>query len=98
MKTYVLRTATDIDALAVVEQPEPKPGRGQVLVRTKACSLNYRDLMIATGQYGRGSPPPNVVPLSDGAGEVVAVGADVTRFKVGDRVASCFFRRWYGGE
>ncbi len=74
----------------------PKPGPRQVLVEVAACALNYRDLAIALGTY-RGPVKPDLVPLSDGAGVVVEVGADVTRFAVGDRVAGCFFQRWIAG-
>jgi NADPH:quinone reductase-like Zn-dependent oxidoreductase len=62
-----------------------------------ACSLNYRDLMIAGGSY-RVPVRDNVIPLSDGAGEVVEVGPGVMRVKPGDKVAGCFFQRWPGGE
>jgi NADPH:quinone reductase-like Zn-dependent oxidoreductase len=62
----------------------------------RAWSLNYRDLMVAKGTYG-GKSPEGLVPLSDGAGEVVEVGQGVTRFKIGDSVASCFFRDWIEG-
>jgi NADPH:quinone reductase-like Zn-dependent oxidoreductase len=95
MRAYRLQAA-GIDGLAEVELPAPKPGPRQVLVKVAACSLNYRDLAIALGTY-RMPTKPNLVPLSDGAGEVVEVGADVTRVKAGDRVASCFFQRWFGG-
>jgi NADPH:quinone reductase-like Zn-dependent oxidoreductase len=68
-----------------------------VLVKVAACSLNFRDLAIVLGTY-RMPTRPNIVPLSDGAGEVVEVGRDVTRVKAGDRVAGCFFQRWVGGS
>src|SRR5262245_18421947 len=71
--------------LALREVEAPTPARGEVAVRVRAVSLNRRDLMMVAGRYGRGGTQPNSVPLSDGAGEVIAVGADVTRFKVGDR-------------
>jgi len=96
MRAYQLPQATGIDALVEVDLPTPKPGPRQVLVKVAACSLNYRDLAIALGTY-RMPTKPGLVPLSDGAGEVVEVGAGVTRVKVGDRVASCFFQRWIGG-
>ena len=80
-----------------VERPDPKPGHRQVLVKVKACSLNFRDLGIVRGSY-RMPVRENVIPLSDGAGEVVEVGPGVTRVKVGDRVAGNFFQRWPGGE
>jgi NADPH:quinone reductase-like Zn-dependent oxidoreductase len=96
MRAYQLPQATGIDALVEVELPMPKPGPRQVLVKVAACSLNFRDLAIALGTY-RMPTKPSLVPLSDGAGEVIDVGAGVTRVKVGDRVASCFFQRWIGG-
>jgi NADPH:quinone reductase-like Zn-dependent oxidoreductase len=86
-----------IEALGKVERPEPKPAHRQVLVKVAACSLNFRDLGIVRGTY-RMPVRENIVPLSDGAGEVVAVGPGVTRVKAGDKVAGCFFQRWVGGE
>ena len=76
--------------------PDPTPAPGQILIRVHAASLNYRDLMIALGHYG-GTPPSNLVPLSDGAGEVVGVGEGVSRVQVGDRVAGIFFQTWLDG-
>jgi len=96
MRAYQLSQPTGTDALVEVELPTPKPGPRQVLVKIAACSLNYRDLAIALGTY-RMPTKPSVIPLSDGAGEVVEIGAGVTRVKVGDRVAGCFFQRWIGG-
>src|SRR3954471_15246719 len=96
MRAYQLPKADGIDALRQVDLPMPKPAYRQVLVKVAACSLNFRDLAIVLGRY-RAPVKPDVVPLSDGAGEVVEVGAGVTRVKVGDRVASCFFQRWSGG-
>jgi NADPH:quinone reductase-like Zn-dependent oxidoreductase len=96
MRAYQLPQAGAIDALAAVDVPAPSPGPRQVLVKVAACSLNYRDLAIALGSY-RMPVKPNLVPLSDGAGEVVEVGPGVTRVKVGDRVAGCFFQRWLAG-
>ncbi len=98
MRIYQIPKPGDIDALVLREAPTPKPGRGQVLVRMRAASLNYRDLMVITGRYARGEPLADLVPLSDGAGEVMAVGADVTRVKPGDRVAALFMQTWLGGE
>lgn len=71
-------------------------GATDVLVRMKAASLNFRDLLIAKGLYSRNLKLP-LVPLSDGAGEVIAVGSAVTRFKPGDRVTPCFMQRWISG-
>jgi NADPH:quinone reductase-like Zn-dependent oxidoreductase len=83
--------------LALREVEAQAPAAHEVAVRVRAVSLNRRDLMMVEGRYGRGSAQPNSVPLSDGAGEVVAVGANVTRFKVGDRVAGIFFEDWLDG-
>jgi len=87
-----------IDSLTLHEAEVPRPGRGQVLVRMHAASLNYRDLMIATGRSARGALLPDLVPLSDGAGEAVELGPEVTGVAVGDRVAACFMQTWLGGE
>ena len=65
-------------------------------MRIRASSLNYRDLMVLTGG-GRGPTKIGVVPLSDGAGEVAAIGKGATRVKIGDRIAGCFHPRWFGG-
>jgi NADPH:quinone reductase-like Zn-dependent oxidoreductase len=96
MRAYILPKRTSIDDLTLTDRPMPKPGRRQVLVRVKACSLNFRDLAILLGTY-RAPVRENVIPLSDGAGEVVELGAGVTRLKIGDRVAASFFPRWMGG-
>src|SRR5215472_17508547 len=74
----------------------PSTGAKDVLMRVRASSLNYRDLMVLKGG-GRGPTKPGVIPLSDGAGDVEAVGEEVTRVKVGDRIAGCFHPRWFGG-
>jgi NADPH:quinone reductase-like Zn-dependent oxidoreductase len=97
MRLYRIPRATGIDSLTMAEAEIPQPGRGQALVRMRAASLNYRDLMIVNGQAARGAPPADLVPLSDGAGEVVSVGPEVVRVKVGDRVAGCFMQGWIGG-
>jgi len=98
MRAYQLpKGGAGIEALAQVERPDPKPAHRQVLVKIKACALNFRDLGIVRGTY-RMPVRENVIPLSDGAGEVIEVGPGVTRVKVGDRVAGNFFQRWSGGE
>jgi NADPH:quinone reductase-like Zn-dependent oxidoreductase len=79
-----------------VERPDPEPAPGHVVVRVRAVSLNYRDLLILRGTYGVASAA-RVVPISDGAGEVIAVGRGVTRFAVGDRVAGIFMQSWIEG-
>ncbi|MBL8553956.1 MAG: NAD(P)-dependent alcohol dehydrogenase [Phenylobacterium sp.] len=88
-----------LDAIQVVEKPDPTPGPGQVLVRMKAVSLNYRDLLMVNGMHGRAPAQTTdvITPFSDGCGYVEAVGEGVTRFKAGDRVATLFFQGWISG-
>ncbi len=86
-----------IDGLKVVTRPVPSPRRGEILVRVRAASLNYRDLVILTDNYFPAQRVP-YVPCSDACGVVAAVGEDVTRFKVGDRVAPTYTQGWYDGE
>jgi NADPH:quinone reductase-like Zn-dependent oxidoreductase len=98
MRAYQLpKGGAGIDALVKVERPNPKPAYRQVLVKVVACSLNYRDLAIARGTY-RLPVREDIIPLSDGAGEVIEIGEGVRRVKVGDKVAGNFFQRWSAGE
>lgn len=97
MRRYTIRPGSGPEGLQIEEVPIPSPGRKQVLVRMRAASLNFRDLMIARGQYPGGTAA-GVVPLSDGAGEVVALGEDCSRFAPGDRVAGIFMQSWLGGR
>ena len=98
MRAYQLSEGgAGIERLVQVERPDPKPAYRQVLVEVAACSLNFRDLAIARGAY-RLPVSANHIPLSDGAGEVVEIGAGVRRVKVGDKVAGNFFQRWSAGE
>jgi NADPH:quinone reductase-like Zn-dependent oxidoreductase len=97
MKAIEVRGSFGIDSLTVTERPEPKLGPGQVIVKVKAASLNYRDLMMVKGQYNPKQPLP-LIPLSDGMGEVVDVGAGVSRVKTGDRVAGAFAQKWFAGN
>src|SRR5437867_1345798 len=93
MRAYIIPNGCKgIDELRRVEKPDPQPGPGQVLIRVRATSLNYRDQMMIAGTYFRGAVNRDTIPLSDGAGEVTAIGAGVTRFKPGDRVAGAFFQ------
>ena len=92
IREYRLQPAAGGLELAVREVPRPSPGANEVLVRVRAVSLNRRDVSI----LGRGAAA-GVVPISDGAGEVVAVGPGVTQFAAGDRVAGTFFANWTGG-
>lgn len=98
VKSYHLQTQGDVASLVLRQHDDPKPGRRQVLVRIQAASLNYRDIMILEGRYGRIPFLPGIVPLSDGAGEIFALGDEVTRFGVGDRVIGNALPRWIAGE
>ena len=97
MRAYHLKSLGSLDGLVAAEQEIPSPGPGEILVRVRASSLNFRDLLIINGVYPI-PVPPGRVPLSDAAGEIVAVGAGVARFKVGDGVINSFFRNWFGGS
>jgi len=97
MKAWELQDWS-IDRLAMVERPQPRPGPGQVLLRMKAASLNYRDLVVLRRGYGALTGTLPLVPVSDGLGEVTEVGSGVTRVAVGDRVCPAFFQSWIGGE
>ena len=84
--------------LAVVDLSDPEPGVGEVLVRMRAATLNYRDMLTVEGGYGTKQRTVDFIPLSDGAGEVAVVGEGVTRFKPGDRVVGNFFQQWLAGD
>lgn len=96
MKAYQLQGHNSLDALKLIDLPEPEVGANDVLVKIHANSMNYRELIILRGGYPRNNTIP-VIPVSDGAGEVVSVGENVTAFQVGDRVAGTFFRDWVTG-
>ncbi|MEO9131517.1 MAG: alcohol dehydrogenase catalytic domain-containing protein [Sphingomonas sp.] len=98
MKTWQLAAGpSSLDDLNLVEAVKPTPGKGELLIRVRACSLNYRDQMIVKGQYFGGPIPRDQTPQSDGAGVVEAVGEDVVDFRPGDRVAGTFFQNWLAG-
>ncbi len=86
-----------IDSLELVDRPDPIPGPGQVRVKVRAVSLNFRDLLLVKGFYNP-KLKPLCIPCSDGAGEVDAVGPGVTAWKPGDRVAGIFMQNWIDGE
>jgi NADPH:quinone reductase-like Zn-dependent oxidoreductase len=96
MRAWEIRGTFGLDSLALVEREAKEPGPGEVAVRVRAASLNYRDLLTLEGSYNPKQPLP-LVPLSDGAGEVEAVGPGVTRVKPGDRVAGIFAQTWLAG-
>ncbi len=95
MKAYEIQEF-GIDKLSLVEREEPKPEANEVKVKFHAASLNYRDLMLIKGLYNPNQKLP-LVPFSDGAGEVVEVGEEVTKFKTGDRVMPIFMQGWQDG-
>jgi NADPH:quinone reductase-like Zn-dependent oxidoreductase len=97
MRALEIRGAFGLDNLALVERPDPRPGPGEILVRLRAASLNFRDLLTVEGKYNPKQKLP-LVPCSDGAGEVVEVGAGVTRVQPGDRVAALFAQKWLAGR
>ncbi|HMM78576.1 MAG TPA: NAD(P)-dependent alcohol dehydrogenase [Pyrinomonadaceae bacterium] len=96
MKAYELETF-GIENLQIVESATPEPGNNEVLVQVCAASLNYRDLMVVRGEYNPRMRLP-AVPLSDGAGKIVAVGDNVTSWKVGDRVMPSVAQKWFDGK
>src|SRR5690242_3576112 len=97
MKAFKLRDTNGVNGLVLhtdLDQPTPEPH--EVLIRVRATSLNFRDFMVAHGQYPAGVKR-GVIPLSDGAGDVVAIGKNVKTIKVGDRVAGSVFPDWISG-
>ncbi|MBK6659484.1 MAG: NAD(P)-dependent alcohol dehydrogenase [Proteobacteria bacterium] len=94
MKVAYVKNPASLANLGIGERPDPRPAAGEICVRVRASSLNYHDYAVVSGMLpvsdGR-------IPMSDGAGEVVAVGAGVSRFAVGDKVMSTFFPNWAGG-
>ena len=97
MRAVEIRGAFGLENLAVAERPDPRPGFGQVLLRLRAASLNYRDLLTVQGKYNPKLKLP-LIPCSDGVGEVVELGEGVTGVRVGDRVCPIFAQQWLAGE
>jgi NADPH:quinone reductase-like Zn-dependent oxidoreductase len=97
MKSYHINVGAGIVGLVMKEHDTPVPGPHEVLVRMRACSLSFRELMILILGYYPLPVRPDVIPVSDGAGEVIAVGSGVTRAKVGDRVTGAVFPHWIDG-
>src|SRR5436190_2181803 len=95
MRLVRVRAQGGLENLKLVEEDPPKPRPGELLVRIRASSLNFHDAMVVRGKIpcadGR-------IPMSDGAGEVIAVGDDVDEFKIADTVVSTFYPHWLGGE
>jgi NADPH:quinone reductase-like Zn-dependent oxidoreductase len=96
MQTYILQTPGSLDHLILQRRERPQPEPHEIVIRIRAMSVNKRDLFILAGTYPL-SAKPGIIPLSDGAGEVVAIGDRVTRFKVGDRATGIYFPRWRSG-
>jgi NADPH:quinone reductase-like Zn-dependent oxidoreductase len=96
MRAYQITHGANIEGLQCIDYPERQLGAGEVRIRVHAVSLNYRDLMVASGNYLVSVEDP-IIPCSDGAGEVLAVGPGVRRVQVGDRVAGSFFPFWADG-
>ncbi len=96
MRAYEVGDQEGLSSLRQAERDSPVAGFGQVVVAIKAASLNHRDLMMLRGQYGQ-KKPESLIPLSDGAGDVVTVGDGVSNFKVGDRVIATHFTNWLNG-
>jgi NADPH:quinone reductase-like Zn-dependent oxidoreductase len=97
MRVIEIRDGFGLESLKVTERPDPVPGPWQVVLKMKAFSLNYRDLLVVNG-VGRWKPSLPRIPLSDGVGVVAAAGSDVSRVKVGDRVAPIFYPNWLDGR
>jgi NADPH:quinone reductase-like Zn-dependent oxidoreductase len=98
MRVFQIEGDWGIDNLRLSERPEPEAGPGQVVVQMRMAALNARDLIVPERGYGRATGELPLIPLSDGVGEVVAIGDGVTRVAVGDRVCPTYFQNWTGGD
>ncbi|MBN7136072.1 NADPH:quinone oxidoreductase [Lysobacter enzymogenes] len=96
MKAYRIRAGGGIDSLALAKEARAPLRAGQIRLRVRAVSLNFRDLMIANGSYLAGAERP-VIPASDAVAEVIELGPDAGRWALGDRVATSFFPHWHAG-
>ena len=97
MKVMQIQDSWSPDNIKLAERPTPEVGPGEVLLRMEAASLNYRDYVMACGGYGRRGGALPLVPCSDGAGRVIAVGPGVSRVAVGDLVCPIFAQTWWSG-
>jgi NADPH:quinone reductase-like Zn-dependent oxidoreductase len=97
MKVMQIEDSWSPDNIRLAERPTPDLGPGEVLLRMEAASLNYRDYVMARGGYGRRGGALPLVPCSDGAGRVAAVGTGVSRVAVGDLVCPIWSQTWLGG-
>lgn len=98
MRVFQIEGDWGIDHLKLAQRPSPVAGPGQIVVRMRASSLNFRDLVVIDRGYGRNTGTLPLILVSDGAGDVVAIGDGVSRVKVGDRVCPTFFQNWTGGD
>ena len=97
MRVFQIQDDWGFDHLKLATRPDPRPGPGQVLLRMKAASLNYRDLLVPDRGYGSHTGELPLIPISDGVGEVIEIGPGVSRVRVGDRVCPCFRQGWIDG-
>src|SRR5258706_7494419 len=97
MKALEVTAPGGLDRLQIVDRQDPVPGPGEVLIRLRATSLNFRDLLMVEGRYARSDFAFPITPFSDGCGIVEKIGAGVTRVQPGDRVATLFFQNWFAG-
>ncbi len=98
MRAFQIQDDWRMENVRLVELPRPVPGATQALLKMRAASLNYRDLLVPKRGYGAKTGTLPLIPISDGVGEVVALGAGVSRVRTGDRVCPIFMPRWLGGE
>lgn len=98
MRVFQIEGDWGLANLRLSERPRPVPGPGQVLIRMHMAALNARDLIVPERGYGRATGELPLIPVSDGVGEVVETGADVTRVTVGDRVCPTYFQNWVAGD
>lgn len=98
MRVFQIQDDWGFDHLQLSTRPDPAPGPGEVMLRMRAASLNYRDLVVPDRGYGQYTGTLPLIPISDGVGEVVALGEGATRFRVGDRVCPAFMQAWTAGE
>src|SRR6185437_12929742 len=96
MRCYEFSEAISLDALRVVERPDPEPGPNDLVIRMHAAAFNFRDIAMLRGKYHIDVSPP-LIPLSDGAGEVIQVGKSVTQFGIGDLVCPTYLPDWHNG-
>lgn len=97
MRVFEIRDDWGFEHLQLGTRPEPRPGAREVLLRMKAASLNYRDLLVPVRGYGAHTGTLPLIPLSDGVGEVIELGSGVTRIQVGERACPCFSQGWISG-